>query len=51
MKHLTEKAKRISTVVDVPTPLDDLLASLLEKEPKLRPSSAKDVADSLARML
>jgi serine/threonine protein kinase len=47
-KHLTEDAPRLASIVDVPGPLDALVASLLEKSPDRRPASLRDIALAFA---
>ncbi len=47
---LAETPRLSSRVAEVPPDLDDLVASMLAKEPQKRPASARVVADALARI-
>jgi serine/threonine protein kinase len=49
--HIEQPAPRLSSYVPVPESLDDLVASLLEKDPTLRPHSAEAVQRTIAQIL
>ena len=51
LAHLSKIPPRLATLVpDVPPELDQIVASLLEKDPRARPPAARPVADALRQL-
>jgi serine/threonine-protein kinase len=50
-KQLTTTAERPSTLATVPAELDDLIMRCLEKDPARRPQTARELGESLAKIL